>query len=526
MGMASYTFLIDFDGDGDFDLAVENVTSYQMADGVTISMGRDRARSTAATKTGTADYSLDNTDRRFSPENASSPVPGDVLRARAAYIGATLLGTTYGLYRGVTDEMTPVYGRKLTVDVSCVDGLASLNRGQLSLPLYSGLRTGDAMNVILDAIGWTGGRDIDPGQTMLPWFWAEGDVPLAVIQKLIDGEGLPSYAGCDGNGNFVFRDRGHRDIRSGSTSVQATWNYTGTEPRFSLPVTYDHGLREIVNQVILDVGIRRPSSQLVTVWEQTEAGISLADTESTVINVVASDPFYGAVTPTAAVDTSDDNAIVPDIALDFGAVNVSLSRTSGASTQITITATGGPAQINRLRLRARSVPVQVTKRVELENTASQSKYGVRGVNDGAVTLNPDYASFWDVQAVAALLLAYRAERLPTLQVPFEGGTVAILREQLSRNISDRVRINYPTADISNRDAFVETITHTITGRGSDRKHVTTFGIELAPQPVTNPFILGTSLLGGTDLLAPDGFIAPSTLMILGTGLLGTAVLGY
>jgi hypothetical protein len=170
--------------------------------------------------------------------------------------------------------------------------------------------------------------------------------------------------------------------------------------------------------------------------------------------------------------------------------------------------------------------VQITKRVELNDTASQAKYEVRGVNDGAVSLNPDYASFWDCQAVAALLLAYRAERLPTLSVPFEGGTTAILLEQLTRNISDRIRLNYPAADITARDAFVETIRHEITGRGSDRIHKTTFGIELAPQPVTNPFIVGTSLLGGTDLLAPGGFIAPSTLMILGTGLLGTAVLGY
>jgi hypothetical protein len=40
--------------------------------------------------------------------------------------------------------------------------------------MYAGIRTGDAVHRVLDAVGWPADlRDIDPGATVMPWWWLD-----------------------------------------------------------------------------------------------------------------------------------------------------------------------------------------------------------------------------------------------------------------------------------------------------------------------------------------------------------------
>jgi hypothetical protein len=52
-----------------------------------------------------------------------------------------------------------------------VDNLADLRGQTISTSVYQSIRTGEAINVILDTWGWpTALRDLDPGATVIP-FW-------------------------------------------------------------------------------------------------------------------------------------------------------------------------------------------------------------------------------------------------------------------------------------------------------------------------------------------------------------------
>lgn len=497
-----------------------DVSAKQLAAaGISWSYGRDQARSTGRTKPGEAAFSLDNGDGTFSPENPGSALAGNLIQARPVMIKASFQGTVYTCFRGDTDDFTPVYGRASSVDVTCVDRIARLSGLKVSSALYQGIRTGDAINIILDAAGWTGGRDIDVGATQLPWFWVDGDDALEALRALIDGEGMPAFFGQDESGNAVFRDRHHRMIRSGSRTVQATWRDIGADPRFSLPLTYEHGARDVINSVDWEVGIRRPEA-LAQVWSQ-DSPVSLQDGETVKITAKANEPFFGMRTPTTGYDPDDDTQTGPDIDIKSGTINASIDRDSGQSVTLTITAVGGAAIIDRLSLRAQSVPVVYTVKVTESDGSSVTKYGQR-FPDG---MDPArWASVWDVASIAEILMAYRAERLPVISVTFKSGTPAILVEQLTRNLSDRVRVIYGEADLD-REFFVETAKHTVRGRGQDRIHETTFQAEAAPDTsAVSPFILGSSNLGGTDVLSSGAMVDPNAVMILGTTNLGSGVL--
>ena len=486
--------------------------------GISWSYGRDSARSTGGSKPGEASFSLDNSAKRYSPENPSSLLAGDILQARPLAIRATYQGTVYTLYQGHTDDFRPTFGRTSSVDVTAVDGLATLSGLKVSTELHRGIRTGDAINALLDAAGWAGGRDIDPGATQLPYFWLDGDDALDTVRRLIDGEGLPSFAGCDANGNFVFRDRHHRMIRNASRTVQSTWRDAGADPRFSLPLTYEHGARDVINAVEWEVGIRM-ALPLGRIWEQTSP-LTIADGATVKVVAKASEPFYGLRTPTTGYDPDDDYQTGPDIDIKSGSVNVAVDRSSGQSVTISLTAVGGSATIDSMTLRAYSCPVAYTVKISDESGSSVAKYG-RRMPDG---MDPRWASVHDVASIGQVLLGYRAQRLPVISVTFSSGTPDILREQLQRDLSDRVRVIYGEADLD-REFIVERAKHIVTGRRTDRIHRTTFELEAAPEPPDGTiFVLGSSNLGGTDVLAAEGFVDPDSVMILGTTNLGEGVL--
>lgn len=499
-----------------------DVSAKQLAaQGISWSYGRDQARSTGRTKPGEAGFALRNDDGWFNVEDpAGFFAAGNPISAIPVMIKATYQGTVYTCFRGETEDFTPTYGRISYVEVTCVDLLARLSGLKISTALYSGIRTGDAVNIILDAVGWTGGRDIDVGATQLPWFWCDGDDALESLRSLVDGEGLPAFFGQDENGNAVFRDRHHRGLRAASKTVQATWRDAGTDPRFSLPVTYEHGARDVINSVEWEVGIRRPDA-LGQVWSQ-DTPVTLQDGETVKIVAKANEPFYGLRQPSTGYDPDDDSQTGPDIDLKSGSVNATVDRDSGQSVTLSITAVGGPAIIDRMSLRAISVPVVYTVKVASSNSTSVRKYGERFPE----SMDPaKWASVWDVTSIAEVLLSYRSERLPIVTVTFKSATPAILVEQLQRNLSDRVRVIYSTADLD-RNFFVENAKHTVRGRGQDRIHETTFMAEAAPGTGSgaSPFILGTSNLGGTDVLADAGNVNPSAWLILGTTNLGSGVL--
>lgn len=497
---ADYVFAIDWDADGDFTGTGEDVTARVLGtrSAITIRYGRDQARALAPVAPGEARFELDNTSRDYSPENSSSPLAGLVLPGREVQITATASSTDYGLFRGWLDDYDVLPRRSdRSVRITCVDQLARLRQVRVTTGLHHGLRTGAAVGRLLDAVGWPDdARDLDVGATTIPWWWVDGDDAYTALLAILDAEGPGSLVTVDGDGRIVFRDRHHRLTRAASTSVQATWRDTGTEPLFA-DLVYDHGWRDIINSVSYQIPVRGPSGQLATVWEM-DGQRTLADGETILLTASSSTPFTGAVTP---VEGTDFEVL-------SGAVTTGLLRTSGVSTTVTVTAVGGPATIAGMSLRAYPLTTLATVTVSAEDSTSIDRYGRRSWPSDR---DPTLASLPDAIAIADLILAYRAERLPTVRVTIDGSSATRLAEALGRDLSDRVRIIDAETGLDG-EVWVEQIDHDITEAGL--QHRVTFGCEMVPTPADTPFTFDLSGAGFDDgTFGAQGLDDPTTVFI-------------
>lgn len=367
------------------------------------------------------------------------------------------------LFNGHMDEYGLRPGRSdRKVEITAQDALAKLKEAKVTTDLYEIIRTGDAVTAVLDAIGWPGGlRDIDKGATIMRWWVVDGDDAYTALTDIMAAEGSPSLITVDASGNIVFRDRHHRVLLAASTTSQATFRDTGAEPLFSEPFEYDQGWADVVNDVSFDVEERNPEAELGVVWS-SELSYFVPNGTTYTIVATSADPFYSLITPVSGTDYF----------LRSGSVVVTISRTQGLSTIISIVATGDSV-IDGLQIRGYLVPVTRTVRATASDATSITTYGHKSGPESAGA-----ASLEDAKAIAYLAVQYRKAPLPiiTFDVIASGDSILSTRlaQNLARDLSDR--ITFVDAESgTNRDFFVENLTHRV--REAGLIHVTSYGCE-------------------------------------------------
>jgi hypothetical protein len=476
---------IDWAKDGFGSTGVDDVSGH-VRGSIEAQYGRDQSSALEPMVSGRGGLALDNNadgaERRYSPGNASSPLFGLLKPARPVLVERTVSGTTYAILAAHTDDQPinpDVDSRQ--VSLSLVDYLADFRRPTISTELYQGLFTGEIIDLILDEVGWTGGRDLDTGSTVVPWWWAESETAFDALSKILASEGSPALLTIGPSGEVVFRDRQHRLVRSASTTSQQTWRGRddSAEPRMAKGFSYDAAWRNVVNDVTISVEERRPAPVLSDVWSTDEL-IVIAASDTVNFEIQTSDPFFDAISPVEGTDFTVTSGAI---------ASTGLSRTSGASATLSITATGAGARLDGVKVRAKSVPVVRMVKARQSDATSITDYGSAGIPSG---MEPVWVNRYDAQALADLYVLQRKQPLPILSVRFVCGIgddtrLALL---LARDLSDRVTVVEPETG-TNGDFFIESIRHEINGR---HEHVITFGLEAAPSAPSNPFILGTSVL--------------------------------
>ncbi len=483
MTVRGWTVAVDWSGHGNFTETGEDVSSrVDQGNPLTIAIGRESDRTTGRSPSGTMAFSLANHDKRYMPENTSSPIYGLVRPGRRVVVTGTAGSSIITLLAGVLDEYEIDAGSPgYSLTASVLDGWGKPGGERLSTPLYSGIRTGTAIGLILDAIGWTGNRSIDPGATVMPWWWVEGEDAASAVNALISAEGLPAIAYVQGS-TFYFRDRHHRFLDLRSSTSQATCTQIipqGTGPGGQLRIKrdsflYNDGLKYLVNSISFDVPLRQAKSP-AEVWS-TDSPISLSAGESTTVYASGGDPFYA--------------AYVSDLTLRFGTVTATLGRDSGASVPIVLTASTA-AVIDRLAVSAIAVPVTRTTKVEVEDATSVAAYGRQAWADGS----PPFVNAYDAKAIATRLAAVYGTRRPSLTFTISGYTDAIRQSLLALRISDRITVRNDLWGI-NADFVIERLVYEI--RQLDLLEVTIGAQVVEPTQPTAPFTFGVAGLGFND----------------------------
>lgn len=505
--------------------AYEDITCYLLNENspVRFRYGRDQARSLASIAPGEVSLDLDNNSQIFSPDNDGSVLAGFLAPGKPMLIRATYNNQTVNLFHGFVDNYTlhPDEGDRY-VTMTAMDVLQYLANAKITTSLYPSIQTGEAISVILDAVGWPAEkRSIDQGASTIRW-WCEDDTGgLEAVQKLVEAEGLPSIAHVDAFGNFVFRSRHHRLLRTESKSIQAYIRSDNQfdEPNFSSPVTYDIGWKDIINQIKVDIE-ERGAIDRDSVWNQDEL-LTIASGETHTINVKTSDPFFDALIPTVEAG---------DIELKAGSgaiAEVNMTRSNGQSTTITITAGATAVTIGKIQLRAFSVPVLRTRKILQEDPESVTLYGPQtATNDfGPVSYN-------DMDMISQILLGHRAERLPVVNINLNNGHPIRISHMLNRNLSDRIHLVEMLQTFMDDDYFIEVLEHELTGNGN--LHTLTIGCEKSREqlvvteeeenPVNPTFMFDVAGQGFDDgYFSPEGqgFTLSNDLFILDQSVLGT-----
>jgi len=146
--MTTWTIAVDWDRNGDYSSTQDDVTNRVIAANWFLGMRKpyqDTADNAVLTLT------LNNTDRLFSPENASSPLFGKLVPQRPVRIQSNDGTTTRTHWVGWIDSIQPVVGRygARTVELVAVGAMQFLKATETALPLQRDKRTDE---VIADLI--------------------------------------------------------------------------------------------------------------------------------------------------------------------------------------------------------------------------------------------------------------------------------------------------------------------------------------------------------------------------------------
>lgn len=507
MTVRGFRLAFDWSRSGTFAGTLEDASAYVSADtDIVVNVGRDTSQAASQIPAGTLDFKLEDWALNFAPDKSTSPIVGKVLPGTPAVFDVTVAGATTTLHSGDLDDFTyDPTGRNLSGTVMDAWGVPGAE--QLSTPVYTGMRTGELIALVLDAIGWpAAARDLDSGATVVPYWWAEGKDAAGAIQELVDSEGPPAIAYVEA-GIFVFRDRHHRLLRSRSQSSQATYTHVfpeGTGPGSDFKVltgsfTYNHGLKSIVNSATFEVDVRAPRS-LESVWS-TDSTIIVPAGGSVVIEAQASDPFINAQVPVRTTTFAEDGTPDGDYVVtgSTGSVTVTLSRTSGQAVLITLTAPGTESTIERLSLRAVPIPVARTVKVGAEDAGSVASIGRKAWDRPLPWCNQ-----YDAYAIAQRIVATYATARPVLTFSIDGAiSAAYLAEFAARRISDRITVRNDVVGI-NGPYVIERIQRTVQQLGI-RTQLTVTCEPPEPVQAVNAFTFDVAGKGFNDgAFAVDG----------------------
>lgn len=523
----SLSIHIDWNNNGTYSTGVDQITTdVRVEEGVYIKRGRDAARVLSPTVAGKATFSLNSLDTgiHYWADNASTGrtiVPGRSARIRW---GSTSIFTgnvdAYEFKPNLTEQH---------VKITALDGMEKLAQHRLSTPISSGIQTSDAINTILDSVGWsTSLRSIDGGQTFIPYWWAENIDALSAVEDLIAAEGPGAVAYVAGDGTFHFESRHYRLTQSRAITAQSTWQ-SSTEPHFGSIASFAFDKRDIINRVEVDVTRFEPQES-TDVWTHSAGSVVVPSGSTQQFKVqapsVVGSQFIGltgfpaliidqrAVSqvakqledfsglPSLNIFASAVDPTTEDYSVSVGSVaSIGFDRQSGGSATLSIAAsTTGDLVLSSLK--ARAVPLRQSDAFSVisEDTASQDKYGVLTYR----LSTPWIADSNLAQDLADAIVARYKNPTRRLALSFDSASTARTDQQVGRAVSDRVTVVDGRSGL-NDPFWVEAVEHDVIDGGKLLR--TTFNVEEAV----------AGLVGSTDV-----FILNST----SQGILGTNKLGY
>lgn len=358
----------------------------------------------------------------------------------------------YTLSTNVLDDLPqqPEWNEKSTT-LPALGTLAKLRAVEVSLPLYTNLNTADAIRTILTAAGVPESRRrIHLGATTLLYFWANKRNAFDLAQQVLHTEGPGAALYEDEWGCVVFEGRQYRLAHPRSTTSQATFGTPFSPPYRLEALSYNPGLKNIVNQCTAQVNVRAPAA-LTTLWTLGTT-LSLAASESRVFKIALGDPIWDAIVPVNATDYTVTAGSLSSVSfLGF------VGNANGGEVTLRVVAGAGGATVTGLQVRGQLLAVARTIGVQ-NNVNASASIATHGLRSFPYEIWPEIDYLVAQDYCDAVVNAYMDPRpIVTIQVPVSVGGVTG-KEGLRQKVSNRVGV-FDTQLAMNMEAHVEKISY-------------------------------------------------------------------
>lgn len=199
---------------------------------------------------------LDNDDGTFDPFNGDSELypfvrPGVNVTLYVRIPGET---TKRKIFKGKINNVDPLSGSSAQVRISAYDGMRYLREQPVKIKLKVDTDVDDAIGHVLDAAGWSDGRNLEDSADIIPFFFSDDDSKAStVIQKLADSSLSVFFIAQDGTAKYYDRNR--------SVLSSLTINQSDILKEISVQTPW-----EIIKNVVSIVGYPRQIQSATDLW--------------------------------------------------------------------------------------------------------------------------------------------------------------------------------------------------------------------------------------------------------------------
>lgn len=488
--VAGYVVYVDWNNDGDFSDANEDITSDVKF--IRISRGRDDDLDKA--EVGKCTIVCHDGSAKYVPENTSSPLYGNLLPARPVEV-------KYGsdtLFYGFLDDILPNPDRnRKEATLLCVDGFDQLKRAKVTVALQTSQKSGQLYTTALDTVSWSAtNRTLDAGIDTYPLVHAEKQSCLDFLQKIEKSEFGFCYISHDGK--LTWEDRHHR-LKSPHTTSQ--WTATASDYRQIKPTESLKGVR---NKVLLSAQPKTKAGSLSTIWTLQE---NATNGDSPLITAGETKTYFAEYADANGIPNIAGDVVDPLVASTDYTGNAAIDgsgadRTSDVSVTITVFAASAKLEVENtsgtslyltsLQVRGKIYTDQPRLRVEAEDSTSQTAYLER---DLSVEL-PYYQNAATMQSIADHYLYIKKVPITGYIIELANADDTIWTQIVTRKLSDRITLQNSDLNID-ADFFIDKMKHEISKSGTLHKCWWT----LSRADVQAYWIIGTSILGTSTRLA-------------------------
>lgn len=424
---------------------------------------------------GTIELTVKNNDGKYSPENAASPLYGYLKPGKPIRVRATYDGSTYYVFRGEIDRITPNPDRDRRTAYILGTGMLRRFKTNITTALQTDQTEAELLATITAAVqksGETLTTDFDTGLDTYGYAWWQEDDALKAAMEIASGSQGTFFEEADGTIRFD-----NRNARATATS-QATFDNTG----YAYGMRYNYGSRELYNRVTTPSYAREVQGS-ATLWTLQETPL-ISPGETRTFTAVLDDPASAITTPAATTDYTANDESGGGGADRTADVSFVITK-YGQSATLEVTNDGAPAfYLTLLQLRGTELTVSDTGNYQADDTTSQGDYGI---------LSNDYPGIF-VDSIgwaedrSRLVLAKKKDPQSEIEMTLRPRDGTTLTQMLAREIGDRITVIEDNTAV-NGDFFIEQIS-----QKGDRNMVETKWT-LSAAPSFEVWILGTSTLG-------------------------------